>query len=617
MTASFELHASMAKKANQSLREAVTHDENHDAVLAIPAYTAAISALVQYFDKFSETSEDFLSLTSSEKKVVRERVEKFRTFLVNARQRKQSLESFTIDKSDDVDKKLRTYEAQPLGTVLEQKRLKYQLQQQQQQQQHQKRQQQYQLFKSQIVGQQRRQQLSDNKAFRSVQPRQPAQVRGSSTLPSAIPRPPPPVPPVAPRQASVPQAPGNASTSNDPLRQNIENEILNTSPNVHWDDIYGLGDVKDALNEMMILPAQRPDLYSGLRAPGKGVLLAGPPGVGKTLIAKAVATNIGATFFSISASSLNSKYHGESERLVRTLFQVARERQPSFIFIDEIDSILGSRSDSEHEASRRLKTEFMVQFDGSNSSSGHNSGNQGSDAQRQQHATGNDRVFIMAATNRPQDLDDAVLRRFDRRIYVALPSEQGRLTFLSNLVRKDDGIKWRISSSDLNALAKRTRRFSGSDLKALCREASLMPLRELGEHVSAVRAEDVRPCEMADFDRAFSIVRPSSSTALIRELEKWNEAFGSKAVFKRFQSPGQHDSRHLAPSGNQDGNSSDERSSLGSKEDYSDADDDAGDSKQSTTDRRRPKILDGLRGKRDALVMKTVPNFSATREKRK
>lgn len=290
----------------------------------------------------------------------------------------------------------------------------------------------------------------------------------------------------------------------------IEAEILDNSTQVEWDDIYGLDDAKRALQEMVVLPALRPDLYKGLRAPGRGILLFGPPGTGKTLIAKAVATNVNATFFSISASSLNSKFHGESERLVRTLFAVARERQPSFVFIDEVDSILGARSEGEHEASRRLKTEFMAQFDGAVGSA-------------------EDRVYVMAASNRPQDLDDAVRRRLDRRIYVPLPNATGRRDFFRKLTSKDDGVTWSLSNADFDTLSRRTAHFSGSDIKALCREASLMPLRELGERVSQVHASEVRACNIGDFEAAVQIVRPSSNRGQIAELEKWNMEFGSQS----------------------------------------------------------------------------------------
>eukprot|EP01126_Amoeba_proteus_P013368 TRINITY_DN15674_c0_g1_i2.p3 TRINITY_DN15674_c0_g1~~TRINITY_DN15674_c0_g1_i2.p3 ORF type:complete len:172 (+),score=41.16 TRINITY_DN15674_c0_g1_i2:1219-1734(+) len=146
--------------------------------------------------------------------------------------------------------------------------------------------------------------------------------------------------------------------------QRINNEILHVHLNVRWCDIAGLEDVKSTLNEMIILPHKRPELFTGLRQPPRGLLLFGPPGNGKTLIAKAVATESNVTFFAISASSLTSKWIGEGEKMVKALFAVARVKQPSFIFIDEIDSILTTRGSEEHESTRRLKTEFLLQFDG-------------------------------------------------------------------------------------------------------------------------------------------------------------------------------------------------------------------------------------------------------------
>lgn len=171
----------------------------------------------------------------------------------------------------------------------------------------------------------------------------------------------------------------------------IRAEMLDSSPSVGWDDISGLAFAKQTLQEAVILPNLRPDLFTGLRAPPKGVLLYGPPGTGKTMLAKAVASESGFSFFNISASSVTSKYLGEGEKLIKGLFSLARSHQPSVIFFDEIDALMSARKESEHEASRRLKTEFMVQVDGA-------------------ATTASDRILIIGATNIPWDIDEAVLR---------------------------------------------------------------------------------------------------------------------------------------------------------------------------------------------------------------
>ena len=131
---------------------------------------------------------------------------------------------------------------------------------------------------------------------------------------------------------------------------------------MRWDDVAGLVNAKKALEEAVTLPIKFPEIFQGVREPWKGILLYGPPGTGKSFLAKACATECDATFFSISSSDLISKYVGESEKLIRTLFKLAREKKPSIIFIDEVDSMCGSRSDGETESSRRVKTEFLVQM---------------------------------------------------------------------------------------------------------------------------------------------------------------------------------------------------------------------------------------------------------------
>merc|ERR1719359_1866758 len=190
------------------------------------------------------------------------------------------------------------------------------------------------------------------------------------------------------------------------LRGALASAILSETPNVSWDDVAGLESAKEALKEAVILPIKFPHLFTGKRTPWRGILLYGPPGTGKSFLAKAVATEANSTFFSVSSSDLVSKWMGESERLVKQLFAMARENAPSIIFIDEIDSLCGTRGEGESEASRRIKTEFLVQMNG----------------------VGNDDtgVLVLGATNLPWALDLAIKRRFEKRIYIPLPEPDAR-----------------------------------------------------------------------------------------------------------------------------------------------------------------------------------------------
>ncbi|OQR77357.1 ATPase-like [Tropilaelaps mercedesae] len=206
-------------------------------------------------------------------------------------------------------------------------------------------------------------------------------------------------------------------------------------PQISWDDIAGLKFAKQTVIEMVVWPLLRPDIFKGVREPPKGLLLFGPPGTGKTLIGKCIAAQANATFFSISASSLTSKWVGEGEKLVRALFTVARNHQPSVVFVDEIDSLLSQRSVTEHESSRKMKTEFLVQMDGAHT-----------------HKDAN-RMVIIGATNRPQELDEAARRRMVKRIYLPLPTMEARRFIVSKLV---SSVEHCLSDADLDCIAQRT-----------------------------------------------------------------------------------------------------------------------------------------------------------------
>ncbi|XP_012276221.1 spastin isoform X3 [Orussus abietinus] len=339
-------------------------------------------------------------------------------------------------------------------------------------------------------------------------------------------------PPAVKRQLSVPgngspiRRPGTPNTTNsnrgtptkkapvlkgvDPkLAQVILDEILEGGTAVQWEDIAGQETAKQALQEMVILPSLRPELFTGLRTPARGLLLFGPPGNGKTLLARAVATQCHATFFSISAASLTSKYVGEGEKLVRALFAIARELQPSVIFIDEVDSLLSERRDNEHEASRRLKTEFLVEFDGL-------------------PCNPEERVLVMAATNRPQELDEAALRRFTKRVYVTLPDMQTRVMLLTRLLGKHNDP---LTNEELNHMAMLTDGYSGSDLTGLAKDAALGPIRELNpEQVKELDLNSVRNITMQDFLESLKRIRRSVSPASLAAYQKWSLEYGDVSL---------------------------------------------------------------------------------------
>jgi SpoVK/Ycf46/Vps4 family AAA+-type ATPase len=282
---------------------------------------------------------------------------------------------------------------------------------------------------------------------------------------------------------------------------------------VLWDDIAGLAAVKISLQESAVLPMQRPDLFTGLRRP-QNVLLWGPPGTGKTMLVRAVARESGSTLFCCSAAALTSKWMGEAEKLVRCLFRVAQERAPSIVFLDEVDALLSGRKSEEHEASRRLKTEFMVQMDGikTHDTAGSNSN---SNASAIRH------VLVLACTNCPWDIDSAVLRRFPRRILVPLPDEAARQGLLQHLLQKAG--KHSLKSRDVSKLVDRTQGFSCSDISAIAVQASFGPLRALGDMqaVRKVRAQDVRPITLEDFESVIDETTKSVSSEQLRRYDDW------------------------------------------------------------------------------------------------
>jgi SpoVK/Ycf46/Vps4 family AAA+-type ATPase len=322
----------------------------------------------------------------------------------------------------------------------------------------------------------------------------------------------------------------------------IFNEIVVQGDEVHWEDVAGLDIAKNALKEAVVYPFLRPDLFMGLREPARGMLLFGPPGTGKTMLARAVATESRSTFFSISASSLTSKYLGESEKLVRALFSLAKALAPSIIFVDEIDSLLSSRSGSgEHEATRRIKTEFLIQWSDLQRAA---AGREQSEKEKERGDAS--RVLVLAATNLPWAIDEAARRRFVRRQYIPLPEDETRAVQLrtllghqkhslgpkdiDKLVALTDGMLFYFSSLLFLVSFTDTKcpGFSGSDITALAKDAAMGPLRSLGEALLHMSMDQIRPIGPEDFEARLVNIRPSVSKQGLKEFEDWAREFGER-----------------------------------------------------------------------------------------
>ncbi|KAF4759672.1 hypothetical protein HAV15_005561 [Penicillium sp. str.  len=321
------------------------------------------------------------------------------------------------------------------------------------------------------------------------------------------------------------------------LRSALQGAILSDKPNVKWEDVAGLENAKEALKEAVILPIKFPHLFTGKRQPWKGILLYGPPGTGKSYLAKAVATEANSTFFSVSSSDLVSKWMGESERLVKQLFNMARENKPAIIFIDEVDALCGPRGEGESEASRRIKTELLVQMDGV-----------GKDSKG---------VLILGATNIPWQLDAAIRRRFQRRVHISLPDFNARMKMFMLAV---GSTPCQMTQIDYRQLADLSEGYSGSDISICVQDALMQPIRKIqgATHYKKVLDEGVEkltPCSpgdagamemnwldvdadkllepaltLKDFIKAVKNSRPTVSGEDLTRNAEWTQEFGSEGA---------------------------------------------------------------------------------------
>ncbi len=288
----------------------------------------------------------------------------------------------------------------------------------------------------------------------------------------------------------------------------IESMIISEKPTVKWEDIGGLEEVKREVKEAIILPMihKKPDFVEAPRT----ILLYGPPGTGKTLLAKAASNTLQANFFEARTSTLLSKYFGESSKIVSMLFEKARREQPSIIFMDEFDSIMISRDSGIQESTRRVVSQLLMEIEGFSTKP-------------------DEKVILIAATNKPWDLDDAMISRFQRRIYVPLPDLDARKQIFEIHLK---GVT--LDGVTVNSLAERSEGYSGRDIASVCREAVMYMIREQNPKLEELTPAQIERYDMnyrslteEDFDYAFSKVKKTVDEKTIKRYEEWGKKLGT------------------------------------------------------------------------------------------
>ncbi|XP_022918170.2 katanin p60 ATPase-containing subunit A-like 2 [Onthophagus taurus] len=284
----------------------------------------------------------------------------------------------------------------------------------------------------------------------------------------------------------------------------IIKEIVPKNLGVTWNDCIGLDEGIEILKETLIYPMKYPGLFTGLVTPWRGVLLHGPPGTGKTHLAKAVACEASCTFINVRSSSFISKWRGESEKMLKVLFDVAKYYEPTTIFIDEVDAIASKYEDG-HDASRRFKSELLIQMDGI--------------------LNGDEQVFVLATTNAPWSLDPAILRRFEKRLLLNSPNLEGRAKLFKHFLNKHSND---FQDEDFFKMAEWSSNYSGADIKCVCKEVIVGTIREVINVRDSNKANlELRKPNLNDVVKALRKTFPTANSVAIEKYDNWQKKFGS------------------------------------------------------------------------------------------